>query len=171
MTITAGFQASAGPQAPSLGSGLPPYGLAMRFTVQVDGLSLGSWSACRGLKVEFKVTKLESGGDYASEHLLPDRICYSAVTLERAMHTSDSAAVMQWLQQVASDWTADEGRSAADAGRTATIKLYDVNGNIVATWTLQNVYPSSWSGPSLSGSDNKVAIETLVLEHEGFLGP
>jgi phage tail-like protein len=141
----------------------------MRFTVQVDGLSLGHWSACKGLKVEFKVTKQKSGGDYGTEYILPDRISYSPITLERAMHTDDSAAVRQWLQQVSDDWTTADGSEVP--GRTATIQLHDVNGNIVASWTLQNVYPSSWSGPSLSGSENKVAIETLVLEHEGFLGP
>jgi phage tail-like protein len=172
MPITADFQASSSiPAPPSLGSGLPPYGLAMRFTVQVDGLSLGQWSACKGLKVEFKVTKLSSGGDYTTDHLLPDRISYSNITLQRAMHSTDSAAVMQWLQQVAADWYDDYGSTAADAGRTATITLYDVNGNQVFTWTLNNVYPISWKGPDLSGSDNNVAIEELVLAHEGFLTP
>jgi phage tail-like protein len=169
MTMTADFQV--GIQPPSFGAGLPPYGLAMRFTVQVDGLSLGQWSACKGLEVKFETKRMPSGGDYTTEHLLPGRIKYSEITLERAMHTSDSAVLMQWLQGIASDWTNDQGYSAADEGCTATITLYDVTGSQVYTWTLRNVYPKSWKGPDLSGNSSNVAIEQLVLEHEGFLGP
>lgn len=40
------------------------YGLAMRFIVTVDDLSLGSWSSCRGLKVDLKVTRVQEGGNY-----------------------------------------------------------------------------------------------------------
>lgn len=40
-----------------------PYGLAMRFQVSVDGLKLGSWSSCRGLKVELKATEVKEGGN------------------------------------------------------------------------------------------------------------
>jgi hypothetical protein len=31
------------------------------------------------------------------------------------------------------------------------------------------VYPAKWTGPDLDGGSNKMALETLVLAHEGFL--
>jgi phage tail-like protein len=180
-SMTAQLQVSPGGQASGLSSGLPPYGLAMRFTVQVQGLAsvagatpgasfLGSWSACTGLKVKFNATKLKQGGDYTTEHILPEGISYDPVTLERAVHPTESAAVMTWLQKVAAYWTTP-GAGVLPSGQTATIKLFDVTNSAVATWTLRNVYPAEWSGPTLNANDNKVAIEKLVLYHEGFLGP
>jgi phage tail-like protein len=145
-----------------------PYGLSMRFKVSVDGLSLGSWSACRGLKVELKVARVAEGGNYWYEHILPERITYSPITLERAVHPQDSKQVLAWLDTVASDWV---NYSAGEPykGGTAVITLLGVTGDEVMHWTLYGVYPTSWAGPSLSATENKVAIETLELAHLGFL--
>lgn len=145
-----------------------PYGLSMRFKVSVDGLSLGSWSACRGLKVELKVTRVAEGGNYWYEHILPDRVTYTPITLERAVHPQESPQVQNWLDKVASQWTNYSGDQSYAAG-TAVITLLGVTGQEVMHWTLTGVYPTSWSGPSLSATENKVAIETLELAHQGFL--
>jgi phage tail-like protein len=146
-----------------------PYGLAMRFQVQVDDCDLGSWSACKGLKVELKVTRVHDGGNYWYERLIPDQIVYSPITLERAVHPQDSQTVQSWLQYVAAQWVNNATPSDPYTGATATITLLGAYGQEVMSWTLNDVYPISWSGPTLSGSDNKVAIETLELAHQGFL--
>jgi phage tail-like protein len=150
-----------------------PYGLAMRFNVTIDRIDdkidLGDWSACKGLKVELKVTRVTSGGDYSTEWILPDRISYSNITLERAVHPDDSETVLKWLQDVSSQWMDWDGSNPAYLGKTATITLLGVSGQKVMSWNLTGVYPVSWSGPSLSATDNKVAIETLELAHQGFL--
>jgi phage tail-like protein len=56
-----------------------------------------------------------------------------------------------------------------------TISLLDVYQDTAmpaATWQLQSAFPSSWSGPSLNAKSGDVAMETLTLEHDGFLsGP
>jgi phage tail-like protein len=54
-------------------------------------------------------------------------------------------------------------------GGMATITLLDAAWTAVCSWTLRNVYPSGWTGPSLSAESKKVAIEQLELAHEGFL--
>jgi phage tail-like protein len=149
-----------------LGSGLPSYGMAMRFTVSVEGLSLGHWSGCKNLKMDFKVTRLREGGNYGSDRIIPDQVVGSAVTLERAMEKTDSAAVQTWLAGVAEKWTSYSGTDEPYQGTTATITLFDVTGVPIASWTLGGVFPSSWSGPGLSASENKVAVETLVLEYQ-----
>jgi phage tail-like protein len=145
-----------------------PYGLAMRFKVYVDGLSLGSWSACKGLKVELKVTRVVAGGNYWYEHILPDRISYSTIILERAVHPRDSQRVQDWLGKVASQWMNYSGDDSYQAG-TAEITLLGATGQQVMSWTLTGVYPVCWSGPALSATENKTAIETLELAHQGFL--
>jgi phage tail-like protein len=145
-----------------------PYGLSMRFKVSVDGLSLGSWSACKGLKVELKVIRVAEGGNYWYERILPDRIAYTPITLERAVHPQESQQVQDWLDKVASQWMNYSGDPSYSAG-TAVITLLGVTSQEVMSWTLTGVYPVSWSGPSLSATENKVAIETLELAHQGFL--
>lgn len=144
-------------------------GMAMRFRVHVDGINLGSWATCAGLSVEFKNKKYGEGGNYEHSVILPDRIAYKTVTLRRAMSLQESTLVQRWLSQAVRSWyTVASPRDVAQ--RTAHIELYDNTGSgLVAQWTLRNVYPSRWSGPDLDASGSAVAIETLELEHEGFL--
>lgn len=173
MPISAGLSAVAG-GVPGIGGLLSdsvfPYGLAMRFKVIVNGLDLGHWSACKGLKVELKVTRVAEGGNYWFERLLPDRITYPTITLERAVHPQDSQTLQGWLRQVAAGWVNDPGAAGpTQFGETAQIILFGAAGQYVMDWKLEGVYPVSWSGPSLSATDNKVAIETLELAHQGFL--
>lgn len=176
MAISATASLSATGGVPGVGgpNGSFPYGLAMRFQVTVDDLNLGSWSGCKGLKVELKTTRVNEGGNYWSEKVLPDKITWSPVTLERAVHPQDSPLVQRWLGLVASKWMNYDPEAGDPAGkpyspRNAKITLLGASLQVVTSWTLIGVYPISWTGPSLSATDNKVAIETLELGHEGFL--
>lgn len=174
MPLSASASLSVAGSVPGIGGLLSnstfPYGLAMRFQVSVDGLNLGSWSACRGLKVELKAKEVKEGGNYWFVRQLPDRITYPNVTLERAVHPQDSQTVLTWLQRVATQWQNDSADGQSYSAGTATITLQGAAGQQVMKWTLTGVYPVSWTGPTLSATDNKVALETLELAHQGFLG-
>lgn len=155
------------------------YGLTMRFAVTVDDLSnLGTWATCKGLRVEFKTKPVTEGGDYTRSFALPDRLEYERITLERAMNKRDSDAVRQWLVRMKDKWMTPTSpppgarpSSPKDAGGTATIRLLDPTDltKDIFAWNLTNVLPVSWSGPSFSAKGNEVALETLVLQHGGFL--
>ena len=135
------------------------YGLVMRFDVVVDGITLGAWSSCDGLTVDFGLKEIKVGGNNDYKVFLPDRVFYPKLVLKRAMTQGESAKVMSWL------------RSMIDAtdGGTATITLRDSRNDTVAEWTFANARPSSWKGPTLSSTGKDVAIEVLELVHEGFL--
>ena len=135
------------------------YGLVMRFDVIVDGIDLGAWSSCDGLKVDFGLKEIKVGGNNECKVYLPDRVNYPPLVLKRAMTASDSGKVMSWL------------RSMVDAtdGGTATITLKDSHNQTVSEWTFANTRPSSWTGPTLNATGKEVAIEVLQLVHEGFL--
>lgn len=148
---------------------IPPYGLAMRFQVSVDGLDLGGWSSCTGLRVDLHVTKVMSGGDYSTEYILPDHVSYPNIKLERAVHQADSNMVKRWLELKVSQWMNYTGSGEPYAGGTGKITLLGAQGTEVMHWDLTGVYPVSWSGPSLGATENKVAIEALELAHQGFL--
>ncbi len=135
-------------------------GLSFRFDVDVDGVDIGGWASCDGLKVDFGLKEVREGGTNDHAYWLPDQMKYDKVTLTRAMTRADSAKVARWLSGCV-----DKSR-----GGTARITLKDAHNDEVATWSLRNVLPASWKGPSLNAKDGSaVAVETLVLAHEGFL--
>ncbi|HVV22854.1 MAG TPA: phage tail protein [Pseudonocardiaceae bacterium] len=150
-------------------------GMAMRFAVTLDGdqMSLGDWSSCQGLAVTFNHETYDEGGFYEHPRLFPGRVAYGDVTLERAI-TNDSWRVVQgWLTDVQNNWI--NGDATRYSGNTAVITLYGSSvseGRIakIAWWTLRDVLPVSWTGPTLSARSNEVAVEKLTIRHQGFLG-
>jgi phage tail-like protein len=141
-------------------------GITTRFLVEVDGIDLGGWGQCSGLTVDFKTIQVDEGGNYDYQPILADKIVYSQVKLKRAMNAADSARVQQWLSAKASSWM---HAPASGGGGTAQITLCNSNGTPVATWRLRNVYPAKWDGPNLDATTVGIAMETLDLQHEGFL--
>lgn len=165
------------------GSGIgsyPSFGLAMRFQVAVsdlraspgspsNGTSLGLWQSCKGLQFEMKYKYVEQGGQYTSRVPLPETIAWSQITLERAVEQKASLVVWTWLQKCINGWgTAPTAPGAFPDATNMTITLLDYQLNGVLQWQLEGVRPVKWVGPSLGATDNKVAIEQLVLEHQGF---
>jgi phage tail-like protein len=158
-----------------LDSAFKRFGLSMRFAVTFNpttgkGTPLGDWASCKGLKVEFKTETVKRGGLYNGEVKLPTEVTYGQVVLERAMEQGPSRQLQSWLGGLVANWMnyAETGNSRPPAGEL-TIVLQDVYLDPVASWTLHGAYPVSWSGPVLDAKQNAVAIETLTIEHQGFL--
>jgi phage tail-like protein len=152
----------------------PNYGLSMRFSVTVDGLSLGMWRSCKGLQVELKYKTFEEGGGYLSDAWLPEKLVYGRVTLDRAMDQNDSQTLQAWLKGYIYQWYTyplqdSRTRTVSPPATSVVIQLLDCQLNQVMSWTLAEARPTKWSGPTLNAADNSVAIETLEFEHEGFL--
>jgi len=151
----------------------PAIGLAMRFHVQIDGIDLGSWSSCKGLDVKIKLEQLHDPGDYSHKRILFADVEYSTVKLERAIDATSSPMVRAWLADRLSPWNQPGSMPSPlqmfAGGGTATITLLDGAWQAVCDWTLRNVYPAGWTGPSLVADSKNVAIEQLELAHEGFL--
>ncbi len=135
--------------------------LGLRFTVTIDGhSSLGNWTKCEGLTVEYQVHEYSEGGLNEFVHRLPGRAKYQNIKLTRPVDAT-SAAVASWVASV----------EAAGKRATAQIAVLDPEGTRVAAWDLMDVFPVRWSGPNLDIDTAKVATETLELAHNGFLEP
>ncbi|MBK3583253.1 phage tail protein [Streptomyces sp. MBT57] len=149
----------------------PRAGLAMRFHVALEHWSndLGLWSSCRGLQVQFTSKEISEGGQYFDRELLPDRIKFSPVTLERVMTQDDSPKVQRWLSEVAAQWTGYEYDGPEYPGQKVTITLFDHQGRSVSQWVLKDAVPKEWTGPDLNAQSNTVATEKISFEHGGFL--
>jgi phage tail-like protein len=148
----------------------PAFGMTMRFKVSVPALGseLGHWSSCKGLKVTFNTTSVKEGGDYATSKFLPERVEYSKVTLERAMIKGDSAKVVEWLRKVQSSWITPT-RTPMELDNV-WISLFDAAGaDAVMSWTLSKACPVSWTCSPFASDKGAIAVETLELQHQGFL--
>ena len=135
--------------------------LGLRFKVTVDGQTeLGNWQKCEGLNVEYDVHEYREGGQNGYVHKLPGRAKYENVKLTRPVDSS-TMSVASWLASI---------QMRATRG-TAQITVLDPSGAEIADWVLIEVLPIRWSGPSLDVNGNQIAMETLELVHNGFLGP
>ena len=138
---------------------MPEFGLALRFKVMIDDYgSLGSWSKCDGLTVEYEIQEYQEGGQNNYVHRLPGRCKYQNVKLTRPLDKS-SADVASWVA----------GQRTKVKRSNAEIAVLDPAGEVVVQWNLTDVYPVKWSGPSLDATGNQIATETLEIAHNGFL--
>jgi phage tail-like protein len=132
--------------------------VAVCYVVKIDDKTLGSFSSCDGLGLEFVMESREEGGNNGLVWQLPTRIKYSNVKLSRPI-TKDSAAVLKWFASMAK----------GTKKQTATIQARTLEGTVIAQWSLHDVIPVKWTGPQLGADSAKVATESLELAHHGFL--
>lgn len=137
-----------------------PAGIAIapQFHVTLDGVDVGMWTEVSGLSAKYDVEEYAEGGQNTFVHKLPGRLTYDNVKLKRGLD-EDSAKVAKWFAAVG------ESRDRS----TASITAYNENLEAVATWTLTDVVPVNWTGPSFSADGGKAAVEELELAHHGFV--
>jgi phage tail-like protein len=133
--------------------------LTSRFFVTIDGIALGGWAKCDGLKVTFKNFDYKPLGHNGFTPVLPDRLDYGQITLTRAINDKDSPEVQRWLAE----------RAGGTADGTGGIALLGTDFAPVMTWNLRGVYPTEWSAQAFDANGKTIALEVLKLAHEGFL--
>jgi phage tail-like protein len=83
---------------------------------------------------------------------------FSDVTMKKGAIKSDNSF---W------DWF-NETKMNTIKRKTVTISLLDEAGAPTMVWTLINAWPNKISGTDLKAQDNEVAVETIVISHEGL---
>jgi len=145
--------------------------IGLHFDVKVDGVEIGSFTACEGLAAEYELFEYQEGGENGYVHRIPGRLKHSPIKLTRPIHErmadSKTKELAVWFSEVRTALTkAEPGRTKR---KTATITARDSRGTTLAQWNLVDVYPARWTGPSMSGDGNSVLKETLELAHNGFV--
>jgi phage tail-like protein len=138
-------------------------GLANRFTVVVDqgSYNLGSWQKCEGLDVTWEMPEFRAGDAGNMRWFFPANTKYKPIKLLRGATKEDSTKVRDWLNKNAWTQTATRG--------SITVTLHDSFGEAVLDWHLKNALPKSWNITNMDAGGSQVAIETLEIDHEGFL--
>lgn len=89
----------------------------------------------------------------------------SDVTLKRGTFEGDFDLFLEWQKT----YYFQEGNETGSKYRRAvSIKLLNENHEPITTWILENAWPSKVLSTNLKADVNEVAIETMVLVHEGL---
>jgi phage tail-like protein len=130
------------------------------FSLQIDGVPIGYFTACSGISIEFEVVKFKQigqDGKQAHETKRPGRPKYSEVVMKRGF--TQSKDLYNWFDSVvkAKDKT---------PYKTASIVIYARTGDEVARYNLENCWPSKLSVSDLSTGGDEVLIEEVTIQHE-----
>lgn len=128
------------------------------FVVKIDDAKIGTFTSCEGLGCEVVMETREEGGNNAFVWQLPSRLKFSNIKLSRPLG-ADTAKVAAWVSSVAQGYER----------KTAVIQAMRADGKVVAEWSVVDVVPVRWTGPSLNADQPKVLTETLEIAHHGFL--
>ena len=131
---------------------------AYNFKLLVNNVTEGHFTEVVGLGVQVERIAYREGGNNAQVRAIPGRVTYAAVTLRFGLTASQE--LWDWLM------AAVEGRVSR---RNVSIVMLDSTGATeVLRWNLINAWPQEWYGAPLNAMSQELAIETLVLAHEGL---
>lgn len=129
------------------------------FKVTIGNKGEISFQEVSGLDTEHDVIEYRAGNsvDFSSVRE-PGLSKSSDVTLKKGMFKDDTV-LFDYFIGVEMNTIQRE---------TVIIQLLDEEHNPMFTWTLQNAYPLKVTGTDLLAQNSEVAIEEIVLAHEGL---
>ena len=138
-----------------------------RFVLTWSGRRVAGFSKVSALKRATEVIRKRDGGDPAGTHLAPGQTTYDALTLERGVtHDPDFEA---WANAVWDYKNSTGAASLNDFRKDVVIELYNEAGQVALTYHVRNCWPSELVAlPELDTEGNALAIQSLVLQNEGW---
>lgn len=127
---------------------------AFQFTVEIDGIAVGSFSEVSGLESETVVIEYRNGNDLTTRKL-PGLHKVGNIVLKRGV-TRDRE-LWNWRKAVL-DGNAER--------RNGSIVLFDAKRQEMVRWNFFEGWPRKWVGPTLDARTSEVAIETLEIAVE-----
>ena len=137
-----------------------------KFRVKWDNRYVAGVSKVGGLKRTTEVVKHREGGDPSTSRKSPGRTKYEAITLERGV--THDLEFERWANKVWNLGSSPEV-SLKDFRKDLTLELYNEAGQVVIAYRLFRCWPSSFEAlPDLDANGGAVAIQTLVIQNEGW---
>lgn len=131
------------------------------FTVEFQGVIVGSFQEVSGLGSENEVVEYKASGEKGQYVIMkvPGRLSWNNITLKRGI--TDAMDLWEWRR------TVEEGK-IEEARKNGSVVMYDQNGHEIARWNFTNAWPCKLTGPSADAKSNEVAIEELEIVVEGY---
>jgi phage tail-like protein len=141
------------------GQRIDPY-RNFNFLVELDGEQAvqATFTECTGLGSTTEVIEHREGGDNTTVHKLPGRTSFTDITLKWGLTLSTDLWV--WRQQII---------SGTVVRKNGSIVVFDLDNHTEVTrYNFSNAWPTKWEGSAYNAKGTDIAVETLVLAHEGL---
>lgn len=137
-----------------------------KFRVKWDGADVAGLSKCSPLKKSTEVVDWREGGDPSHSRKLPGKTTYEPITLEKGL-THDSA-FEDWANLV-NNFSGDAAMSLRNFRKEIVIDVCNLQGVTVLSYIVHRAWVSEYTAvPQLDALGNAVAIQTIVLQNEGW---
>jgi phage tail-like protein len=139
-----------------------------KFRLKWDGRYIAGVSKVSALRRTTEVVAHRQGSDPSTSHKAPGATRYEPITIERGV--THDMEFERWANKVASlGARAGEQASLKDFRKDVLIELYNEAGQLVMAYKVYRCWPSVFQAlPDLDANAGTVAIQTLVLENEGW---
>lgn len=128
------------------------------FRLEVDGLTIASFSEASGLVAEGDPVDYREGADMVnSVRKLEGLRKYQNIVLKRGY--TQNKELWAWYRNIA---------NGTEDRRNGAIVLMDEAHRDVLRWNFRNAWLNKVEGPSFNATGNEVAMESVELVHEGL---
>ncbi|WP_310604513.1 phage tail protein [Anaerosporobacter sp.] len=128
-----------------------------KFTLEIEGVIIG-FSDVSGYDAKVKEIQYREGDSKVNMvQKLPGLLEYGQITLKRG--ADNNRVLLKWIE---------EAGNGNPNPKTVTLTALSDQGKAVAIWKVINAWPVNYSISEFKGTGNEVAMETLVLTHEGM---
>jgi phage tail-like protein len=134
-------------------------GLAAARSSEDMPLCRGAFAECTGLEATMEPKVIKEGGRNYGAAQRAGPVTFATVVLKRGMtHSRD---LWRWYEMAT-------GQARYSYRLTATITMFDNQGNGVLSWELKQALPVKFKSADLNARGTDVGIEELHLAHEGL---
>ena len=139
---------------------------SFKFRVKWDGVYVAGLSKCSALKKTTEVIDWREGGDPTHTRKLPGKTRFEPITLSKGL--THDLAFEDWANLV-NNVQADAAMSLRNFRKEVVIDVYNLQGAAVMSYIVHRAWVSEYTAlPELDASGNAVAIQTIVLQNEGW---
>jgi phage tail-like protein len=131
------------------------------FSLELGGLSVGTFTGCSGLGIEFKVVELKQSDQKGRVHLLkvPGNMTWGEVVMKRGFTTDNK--LYDWFKETVAGSKKTQFRSGSIIvhSRDAADKL---------VFEFDSAFPSKLSVTDLKAGDAEAMVEEVTIHHQGL---
>lgn len=138
-----------------------------KFRVKFGDRVVAGISKVTALKKSTEPVSHREGGDPSTSRVSPSAWKFEPITLERGV-THDTE-FEDWINMIHNTVEGDAAISMKNFRRDITIELLNEQGTVAKRYTVFRCWVSSYTAlPDLDAKGNAIAIETIVLQNEGW---
>lgn len=126
-----------------------------------------------GLKAGVEVITYREGGDNISDRKLAGKVSFDPITMEKGMTDNkemwDAFKVMFDIDDAEGNATAASSSDGDSYRGTLVIEIQNRKKQTIRTYKLRNAWMSDYSTGDLDAEGNAIILESITIQHEGFI--